>query len=292
MHKKLLSAGGHIVGFDMVNKKLTIYALTPPNTMPMVILKQETIPFAFVSGDTLIRYERNAMLESYTISNGSNSFTMNFDTQTDARTTGQGYDKFGLVFLSGNIIVQDAYYSCQLASNPDILVVGDSICNGDTIRALIGGGYLNRWTGIVGQKTLLSQWALGGNTTDDINRDLDFILSLFKPKKVIYGVGINDSVLSTFTTNCQTFINKVTAAGAEPILQTLFPRDGRVQYCTDVSNWIKNTSGCRYLDFRKKMTVDGLGITRRADLFLPDNLHPNVLGHREQANEAIITLEL
>lgn len=290
-HKKLSTSAGHVVGFDMINKKLTIYQATNRGVLPSIILKQDTIPFNFTPGRTIVKYERNAMIEYYTIINGINSYTMGYNTQLDTRSTGQGYDHFGLMFLSGDIVVENACYSSQLNQEPDILVVGDSICNGDTIRALNGGGENNRWVGLLSQKTSVSLWSLGGNTVDDINRDLDFILSMFKPKKVIYGVGINDSSFSNFTTKCTTFINKVIAIGAEPILQTLFPRDGRVQYCEDVSNWIKN-SNYRYIDFRAKMTINGDGVTRRAELFLSDNLHPNVLGHKEMGEEAIDSLEI
>lgn len=291
-HKKYSGTAGHVVGFDMVNKKLTIYQGTAPNVLPSVILKQETISFDFKPGETLIKYTRNAMLESYTIANGSGSFTMEYNTQTDARPTAGGYDKFGLVFLQGNVIVTNAWYSTQMNIRPDWLILGDSIVNGDTVRTLVGGGMNGRWAGILSQHLDVAIWSLGGNTVGDIIRDIDFVYSIFKPKKgVIFAVGINDSVLSTYANAAQIFIEKTKVIGCEPILITLFPRDGRAQYCTDMSNWVKN-SGCRYIDFRRRMTVDGLGVNRRQELYLTDNLHPNVTGHSEMAEEALITLDV
>jgi len=289
-HKKLSTLGGHVVGFDLVNGVIKLYEQEVKGTMPTNVLKQESIPFTIKNAETIVRYERNADQEKITLVNAENSFSFEYDGTTSVDSTGQGYDKFGLVFLSGDIVVKEANYSSQLPAEPDVLIIGDSIVNGDTIRSLVGGGSSNRWAGIVSINTLTAITSLGGNTVLDIARDLNFYLGLFKPKKCIYGAGINTSNFSQYTTNVDAFITACNNAGVEPILQTLHPRADRVQYCEDVSNWVKE-KGVRYIDFRKVLTVDGLGVTNNSSLFLGDNLHPNVAGHLAMSKEVILTLE-
>jgi hypothetical protein len=140
-HKRLDGVlGGHVVGFDFINQELTLYEATLKGVIPSVILQQDFIPFE-VLGEVVVRYERNAMQEIYTLINGNNTFQISYNTALHSRSTGAGYDRFGLVFLNGDIIVTEAQYSSQLPKEPDILILGDSVVNGDTIRNLSGWDY-------------------------------------------------------------------------------------------------------------------------------------------------------
>lgn len=291
-HKVLTNAGGHIVAFDFINGTIKVHVKNIAGALPVGVLAEEIIPFNVAPGKTMISYQRTGDMEKYTLVN--NDHTFSFEYHNGGReykySTGQGYDKFGLVFLEGNIIVHEGLYKSNLPSEPDIFIVGDSIIIADLLLGM-NGGTENRWASLVGQETLVAISALGGTTTDFVVRDLPFYFSLFKPNKMIFGVGVNDTKLDTYITNAEIFIEACHNRGIEPILQTITPRADRIQFCTDASNWIRNR-GVRYIDFRKRLTVDGLGLVLKSELFLPDNLHPNLEGHFEMAQEAISTLGL
>ena len=286
---KYPTSGGHIVLFDFVNKKVILYASAVAGTVPTTILKQFDIPYDFVAGNYLLSYWRWGEIERYIISGAGQNLVFEYDARTATESTGRGYDNYGIICNSGNFIVKSATFASQMAVKPDILVIGDSIANGDTIRTQAGGGYKNRWAGLLSADTLVSIVALGGNTSTDINRDLSFYTSIFEPKKVIYAIGTNDSSMSVWQANCEAFITAWEAKGAEVILTTLFPRDGREAFCEQVSEYVKN-SGHRYIDWRMAMTVNGLGTTRKPGLFLSDNLHPNPAGHKVMYEEVVASI--
>ena len=116
------------------------------------------------------------------------------------------------------------------------------------------------------------------------------LTTLFRPRKVIYAVGVNDSTYSTWLANCQAFTTAFEAVGAEviyatPVLRSAYEANSLEQQRA----WIKS-SGHRYIDFCAAMSVDGECEEVNTDLFLSDQLHPNVEGHRHMFEAVVCSL--
>ena len=193
----------------------------------------------------------------------------------------------GVVFRQGNILMLELCLSSALPRSPRVFILGDSITDGDTIRTSVGGGYMNRWAGLL--STALnyntSIMARGGETTTEADAKIPLINQMFKsPAFAIYALGTNDTSFSTWQTNMLAFKAAIEAKGAELILTTLYPRSGREAFCLQVTNYIL-TSGIRYIDFAKAITVNGDRITRDDTLLLPDQLHPLPSGHLKMFNQ-------
>jgi len=131
---------------------------------------------------------------------------------------------------------------------------------------------------LLSNDTSVSLWAEGGNNSTHINSDLDTLVSLFKPNKVIYAIGTNDSNFNTWLSNCQAFTTAFENIGAEVIYTTSVLRFSYETEHAKMRNWIKQ-SGHRYIDFCSAMSVNGQCSEIKTELFLSDNLHPNVAGH-------------
>lgn len=207
-------------------------------------------------------------------------------------SVGKCWNGHGVIFRSGSIKVLEFNYSTSLPNSPKVLLIGDSITDGDTIRNEQGGGYTNRYAGLI--ETALDQnmtiIGRGGETSSDVNNKLSFYTSLLdKPQYVIYAIGINDTSFSTWQTNFLAFKSAFEAKGAEVIPITLFPRTGREAFCTQVTNYVL-TYGGRYVDWAKAMTTNGDRTTRDSSFFLADNLHPNPYGHKRLYKQHITDL--
>ncbi|WP_419867920.1 SGNH/GDSL hydrolase family protein [Chryseobacterium sp. CT-SW4] len=289
-HHKKNTLPGHTVTFDFINKNVRINQAINRNVVPTTILKTFKMSFNPTVGETEIIYVRNGMKEKYIIKNSGYEDVFEYDTQGSGGTTGAGYDRFGITCYSGAITVLEAFYGSNLPAEPDVLILGDSIVNGDTIRTLDSDSMGKRWAGRIAGKTLTSIVSLGGNTTADFIRDNPFYLSLFRPKKVIFGFGINDTNYSNSISNIETLKAAWEGVGAEVILITLHPRADRLQYCADFSDYVKN-SNMRYIDYRKVLTINGEGTVLNTSLLLSDNLHPNILGHNLIGQEAASLLK-
>lgn len=278
--------GGHVVKFDFANKQVILYAATLPGVLPTIILKSYNIPYDFVSGEYVITMWRWAEIEVIRILGAGESIELIYDTRTNQESTGIGFDKYGVVFLSGNFSIKNCIFSSPLSATPDLLIVGDSIANADTIRTQIGGGFTNRWAGLIAKQATTSIWALGGNTSNDVNRDLNIITSIFKPKKVIYAIMTNDNNYSNWVNNCIAFTTAFENIGAEVIYTMGVLRSDYEVAHSQIREYIRN-SGHRYIDFCAATSVDGLCLTHKDGIFNSDNLHPNQLGHKIMYNAVI-----
>ena len=292
--KQYPTIGGKIVEFDMVNQKINLYAGTVKGVTPTTIIKSFDIPFEFVAGQYVLTIGNYAEIDRFSIF-GAGEIA---EFYVDGRTIVDGYirphDDYGIMHKSGTYAVRQISFSCPMAIKPDVLVVGDSIAEADTIRLIPDGGYENRWSGLLAKKTLVSIWAQGGNNSYNIEVDRSFLASIFKPKKVIYAIITNDTDFNNWLGRCQSFTQSFEAIGAEVIYTTTVLRTNsqHPEYWEQqqmMNNWIRN-SGHRYIDFLAATTVDGLGETRKAGYFLSDDLHPTPLGHKAMYEAVINSL--
>lgn len=198
----------------------------------------------------------------------------------------------GVIFREGDILVKDSIYASPLPTEPRVIVIGDSIVDGDTIRLETGGGADHRWAGLVSSALNYNATiiARGGETSTQINTKLPIINQVISGGRfAIYEVGINDTVFATWQANMIAFRDAMADKGIETVLVTLFPRTGREAFCTEVTNYVMQ-SGMRYIDFARAMTIGGDRVTRNNSYFLSDNLHPNVNGHKRMFEQVKVDL--
>ena len=272
--------GGHVVGVDFVAMKCKIYEATVKGVMPSVVLKEFDIPInTFQSSRIIISVGNFAELERISIFYMGRVFNFYYDARTEILSDGRPHDNYGIVHLGGTYIVKDIMFSSQLALDPDVLIVGDSITEADSIRTEQGGGFENRWAGLLSKITKTSIWAEGGATAGQAVVDLPMLTSLFKPAKVIFALGTNNSDFEAWKNSCIAFTNAFEALGSEVIYVTPMFRPVLESSHSAIRNWIK-TSGHRYIDYCAVMTVNGKCEAVNTELVLSDGLHPNVEGHR------------
>lgn len=276
-HNQYPSSNGELIEFNMISKKIIVWEGKPIDEVPTTQIISFDIPFNFVAGEYTLSVSHYAEIKTFSIFGAGQTANFTYDTRTSDLYQ-RAHDNYGIITMDGDFYVKQAIFSSQLPAEPDVLVVGDSIGEADTICSLEGGGFENRWAGLLSQHTLCSIWAEGGNNSTHINGDLPVLTTLFRPRKVIYAIITNDGNYNTWLSNCQAFTQAFENIGAEVIYTTSVLRPVYETEHVKMTNWIKS-SGHRYIDFRAAMTVDGLGQTRK-NVFLPDQLHPNVEGHR------------
>lgn len=287
--KQYPSDGATLIMFNFNAKKVVAYAPVAPGYTPTTILASFDIPFDFVAGRYVLSVSNFAEIQKYSIFGAGESVDFYLDTRKMATAPGRPHDNYGIIHWNGTYLVKQAVFSSQLAPDPDVLVVGDSIAEGDTIRTAADGGFENRWVGLLSKKTRVSLWAQGGNTSTNINNDLAFLVATFKPKKVIYAIGTNDNTYATWLSNAQAFVTAFEAIGAEVIFANSVLRPEYETAHAQMRAWIK-ASGHRYVDFCAAMSVDGECLNKKPGLFLPDGLHPNPAGHKVMFEALVASL--
>ena len=165
-----------------------------------------------------------------------------------------------------------------MAKEPDVLILGDSIV--DTTDTMLNiGGFTKSWCGLLSKDTLISIYALSGATSTNLKDGIDYI-KMFKPKKVIFEVGVNDGNATSWISNMENyFLPMCEEMGAEPIFVLWGIREVYATALSTMRDWVK-ASGYRYIDWLSATTVDGQGTTRKDGIFISDGLHPNAIGHR------------
>jgi len=287
---------GTVAEVDFSARKLKLYSeLVAPGLTPVTVVAQTEIRFPAVAGRTyklilqkISEHYRVTFYDTVT----QEMTEINYLDTGKTPSSGKCWNFPGLIFRAGNIQLLDYTFSSGLPKSPKVLVVGDSIADGDAIRVQPNGGYQNRWAGLLAKALAynVTIMARGGETSSQVNDKLPLLTSMLgNPEYVIYAIGTNDSSFETWQTNYLKFKAVFEAKGAEVIPATLFPRIGRELFCTAVNEYIKK-SGSRFLDFNQALTSKGDGITRNEVLLLPDKLHPLPTGHLKMFNQLKIDL--
>lgn len=282
---------GTVAEVDFSARKLKLYSeLVAPGLTPVTVVAQTGIQFPAVAGRiyklTLQKISEHYRVTFYdTVT--QEIAEINYLDTGKTPSSGKGWNFPGLIFRAGNIRLLDYTFSSGLPKSPKVLIIGDSIADGDTIRVHPNGGYQNRWAGLLAEALAYNVTiiARGGETSGQVNDKLPWLTSMLgNPAYVIYAIGTNDSSFETWQTNYLKFKAVFAAKGAEVIPATLFPRIGRELFCAAVNQYIKK-SGSRFLDFNQALTSNGDGITRNEALLLPDKLHPLPAGHLKMFNQ-------
>jgi len=287
---------GTVAEVDFSTRKLKLYSeLVTPGSTPVAVVAQTEIKFPAVAGriyklilQKISEHYRVILYDTVT----QEKAEINYLDTGKTPSSGKGWNFTGLIFRAGNIRLLDYTFSSGLPKSPKVLVIGDSIADGDTIRVQPNGGYQNRWAGLLAEALAynVTIMARGGETSGHVNDKLPLLKSILgNPQYVIYAIGTNDSSFETWQAHYLKFKAVFEAKGAEVIPITLFPRIGREPFCAAVNQYIKK-NGTRFLDFSQALTNNGDGITRNESLLLPDKLHPLPAGHLKMFNQLKIDL--
>lgn len=189
-------------------------------------------------------------------------------------------------------ILQFDYFS-NFPHSPKALLLGDSIMEGDTIRNLPGGGYNNRWAGMLYKKLNGNVAILGtaGETSSGIIRKLPVLDRAFKkPEYVFLAHMVNDYVFDVWKTNTEKVIQLFKRKGSTPIICMMPMRSGREEFYDAVLDYVEK---CPYnvIYFNKALTVNSDGKTPDKKYYIGDKIHPNVLGHSKMFEQVLQDLD-
>lgn len=218
--------------------------------------------------------------------------TITFNSTANVSNIGKCWNSPAVIFRQGSIKVLEMTYYSNMPISPTALVIGDSITEGDSIRNEPNGGATKRWVGLLetalnGNITIVAR---AGETSTQVSQKLPLIDKIIDaPSYIIYAIGTNDSDYSTWYNNMLQVKAIADKSGAELVLTTLFPRAGREAFNLAVTNFIL-TSGFRYIDYAKALTVNGDRVTRNSSLLLPDDLHPTPAGHAKMYQQIQIDM--
>lgn len=303
VRKSSLTVGTSVLECDLSAMKLKLYPqIANIGDTPGTAVAEVTIPFAIVANREYLftlRKDREIFYGKFVDATTQQSVELVYNS-VGGTSCGECVDAPGIIFRSGNILIKHLVHSSAMPYNPYITIVSDSIGDGDTIRNEAGGGYMNRWAGIVSTRVKDNMFlsARGGDTTALSAAKLTDILAMIGEIKIfIYAVGVNDLNFTTWQNGKNAARAAVLAHSpkAQFVVITLPPRDDRAAYDIQVNNAVLAGTDM-FLDFASWLTVNGDRVTRDNTLFLaseaPNHVHPNVAGHARLGKGVINELGL
>lgn len=257
---------------------------------PSSTVKEITIPFTLVAGRKYLVELRKEKAKNVFIltdeANTVNTVTLIYDNEVDALSgSGRQWGAPGIMFISGSIKLKRFTYSSLFSRTPKLMITGHSFVEGYALVTLsnVAGTYSNMLYDYMNADVAIA--GRGGETVATINQRDD--IYLFNPKYHLVDLGSNDTDLTTFTTGIQTYIAKILASGALPILMTITPRGDKQSFINSANSWIRS-SGYNYIDSAKAVTTGNDGITQNATFFTVDSVHTNVAGNRKIFDQILI----
>jgi hypothetical protein len=167
--------------------------------------------------------------------------------------------------------------------NADVWVFGDSYTSlGDP----------NRWTHKLmdyGYKNLLMSGFSGATSADQI-KSFRNLISIGKPKYLVWALGMNDSDTdAAVNTSWKESFDEVSAwcnLNKIQFVACTIPNTPRVRNVE--KNEIVRLSGYRYVDFAKAVNAEEVGSTWYPGMLSTDNVHPIELGAKALANRFLV----
>ena len=203
---------------------------------------------------------------------------------------GYGWDGPSIIAIKGSFKVMKFVMINNQPKGARLGIYGDSFIEGASLGADAEKRYAVKIRSKLGGNCLIS--GRGGATVADLIKRLETDFDLFKPKYTLFAVGVNDSLIASFSTyknNIEALINHVVKLGSEPILTTITRTVGEydnLAFIETANPWIRSL-GCKYIDFAKALSINYDGKTQNASLFFEDGIHPNIAGHEVMYEKAL-----
>ncbi len=259
-------------------------------TNPPPVVTYSPLPFQLEAG-------RTYRLRLWKTDPGHHAFRVE-DTSTGAKalvvalrtptvSPGRQMDAPGLLFLSGAARCEALTLSIPSPANPRLLFMGDSHAEGEAIKPLYRQRFGNLAMTRLGDGCV--QASRSAETTLTVLSRLELDLAAFSPEYVLVHLGYNDSDIARWQTNLAGLLARVQATGARPVLGTLLPHHGRPQQIALMNDWIR-TSGYRYVDFSRAVSLEQAGLFWDPRLCLADQIHPNTAGNQAMYDRLLADL--
>jgi hypothetical protein len=249
-----------------------------------------TIPFSLVVGKKyLIELEKlSSGTKTFSITDISNQQTIKITSNNEVNSfSGSCWDAPGVSFESGDVTFKTLSYGSVYNPKPLVMISGDSFTEGNSLVDFGLGAYDKRWAyliyGALQNDAVIS--GRGGESAGGLllRNDTDF----FKPKYHLFLIGANDVDFNVWKTNYDAFIAKVLANGSIPLLATIAPRADRQAFINQANAYIK-TLPYKVINFAKAISLNNDEVTLNPAYYMPDNVHPNLIGHNLMFNQVKI----
>ena len=280
--------GGFYVTFDLVDNKIKIHKTWngTPATVPDVLIEgintvtlAQDRPFVLSVERDSIEKIKGTIIDKVT----GESFSVEH-VETNLENHGNGATCLGLIHKAGSYYRNRLTMATPQKVRPRLMIFGDSyvegwnlIDNGDTFSL--------RYPTLI--KTALSGnvsiSAKGGDDTERLLAKAETDFRVIQPEYTLIAIGLNDNIngltFNQYKANITRIINIVRNNGSVPILTTT-PKLTGDSLLTQINSWVRNYSGCEYLDIHRATSLDGTDDSViDSTLYYLDG-HPNVAGHQ------------
>ncbi|PIF30756.1 lysophospholipase L1-like esterase [Flavobacterium sp. 9] len=276
-----LNQFGTVAQVDCSTSMLKIYTSWDGSSTIPTVAKSISIPFSIIANRKyLLELKKNKAFTTFTFTdttNLNNTISLMYNQETEIISgIGRQWGAPGVMFNSGSIKLKRFTYATEFPNAPKVLVTGHSFVEG---YALYAEGDSSKTYSNLLLDSLNGDVAIAGRGGEDIStintrNDIDF----FSPTYHLVDIGSNDTVYATWLAGIQTYISKIQASGAIPVLATIAPRSDRQTFINQANDWIR-LGTYNYVDFAKALTVNNDGLTQDASLFWTDYVHPNIAGN-------------
>lgn len=278
---------GYYIAVDFSQKTVSHYRWSFKESDQPALIGTESATWLNQNTDITIQIEKKTAkwhtAKIYQAANIENS--IDFDVKENTSTENPNLDSgmtsacWGGIYIETNlsIHVRSLYFASTGNVYPKLAIWGDSYVEGRSRNYLCS--YARRLKEKMGNEVWLSGGA--GATTSDIILRLSTELKVVSPQYAIINAGVNDIISSnnssTIISNLNTIINLLLSKNITPVLITIPPLGDAYQTSiSEVNSWVKN-SGFKYIDLAYVMSI-GDSSTQNTLYFMPDNIHPNILG--------------
>lgn len=275
---------GRLVEFDFENKSINTYHFAPDYTK--LLTSQTPITFNPVEGRKylLISEKNTAVNTNFKLVD----LTTSESIAANIVNTGSGVNGAFISAISGSFTVNRFRFVTNEPINSIAQITGDSFIEGSTVADY---GIENRYAAKIKAKLNggLVIAGQGGEYAYGLMSHMDTDFDRFVPKYHILAIGTNDTLFEQYVESMTTLINRVVSLGGIPVLVTVTRRldSDNLILIRLINQWVKESVHI-YVDIAKCMSVNNDGETQDADLFLPDQIHPNVAGHEKIYQQFLI----
>jgi lysophospholipase L1-like esterase len=272
---------------------LRIYNFTSKNgDHPKYVLAQKETDVRIVPGNNYtltLECIGNSVTVMVSTDNGSND-SLKFDT-TDAKIghPGRCWDYPRLYSIRGEIELISFQYCTRYHESPELLIIGDSIVEGDSLCSEVTNSSSARFAWLIVNK--IASGAILGTAGEQATHFSDDKLTMLRlifhsPRYALLQHMTNDTTFEKWRDATERIITTLNGMGTQPIIGFMPARLGRENMYRHILGYIAK-NGYKCIRFDRALTLNGEGIERDPSLFLPDGLHPNSEGHYNMFLQAI-----
>jgi len=284
----MYQVAGTVVAVDAVNSKLIIYETWGGSPSLPAVRAEITIPTIVAGRMYLLELEKNYRTNiltltdclTSTITTVQTSSTEDYlGTPNEVYGGGFGHDMAGLMHISGTTPTIIDFQVKTKNPTPLVCIFGDSIT--EEYGATLGFGYGSLLNSVLDGRIVIS--GRGGGQIDAVIEKVTTEAAFLRPKYVMVTIGTNGG---NTIPKLQQLVSAIKAIGSVPIINCV-PAAASGNHI--ITNQDILSLGERSVRFDIATSLnnnpnDGVDTSK----YIPDNLHPNDLGHLSMFNRISI----